>query len=150
MILPRASDSGSERLRHQRRPQRENLASRRLRAQFGADFALQSQYFRSPITGAAEITAIATFQVIEPEVAAANKLHSDLWLTGAVRVIFMSYYVPLPGLDDKGNLDLIGFVEADQMASAYPAKLLQFFAKVEHQSSLTNGWCGLESVPPYA
>src|SRR4029077_15946812 len=71
-------------------------------AQFGADFALQSQYFRSPIDGAAEITAIATFQVIEPEVGAANKLHSDLWLTGAVRVIFMSYYIPLPVLDDEG------------------------------------------------
>src|SRR5215813_12589799 len=155
-------------------------------AQFGAEIALQSQYFRSPITGAAEITAIATFQVIEPEVAAANKLHSDLWLTGAVRVIFMSYYIPLPGLDDEGlgkgwegldvvseivtrdgnfhiaapmefrfvkggdsamsgafsehpehtwfvNLDLIGFVEADQMASAYPDKLLQFFAEVERK-----------------
>jgi hypothetical protein len=79
-------------------------------AQFGAEIALQSQYFYSSILsppplifgGAAEITAIATFQVIEPEVAAANKLHSDLWLTGAVRVIFMSYYIPLPGLDDKG------------------------------------------------
>jgi FAD/FMN-containing dehydrogenase len=155
-------------------------------AQYGAEFALQSQYFDSAIEGAAEITAIATFQVIEPEVAAANKLHSDLWLTGAVRVIFMSYYIPLPGLDDEGlgqawdgldvvskivteegnfhiaapmefrfvkggnsamsgtftkdpehtwfvNLDLIGFVEADQMASAYPAKLLQFFAKVERK-----------------
>src|SRR5271166_250438 len=28
--------------------------------------------------------------------------HSDLWLTGAVQVIFMSYYIPLPGLDDAG------------------------------------------------
>ena len=163
-------------------------------AQFGAEIALQSQYFYSSILsppplifgGAAEITAIATFQVIKPEVAAANEKHSDLWLTGAVRVIFMSYYIPLPGLDDEGlgqawegldvvseivtrdgnfhiaapmefrfvkggnsamsgafsehpehtwfvNLDLIGFVEADQMASAYPAKLLQFFAKVERK-----------------
>jgi FAD/FMN-containing dehydrogenase len=162
-------------------------------AKFGAELALQSQYFYSSILsppplifgGAAEIAAI-TFEVIEPEVAAANKLHSDLWLTGAVRVIFMSYYIPLPGLDDEGlgkawegldvvseivtrdgnfhiaapmefrfvkggnsamsgafsehpehtwfvNLDLIGFVEADQMASAYPAKLLQFFAKVERK-----------------
>ena len=156
-------------------------------AQFGAEIALQSQYFYSSILsppplifgGAAEITAIATFQVIKPEVAAANKLHSDLWLTGAVRVIFMSYYIPLPDLDDKGlgkawdgldvvskivtqygkfhiaapmefrfvkggdsamsgtfaedpehtwfvNLDLIGFVEADQIESNYPAELLQF------------------------
>jgi FAD/FMN-containing dehydrogenase len=163
-------------------------------AQWGAESALQSQYFDSSILsppplifgGAAEITAIATFQVIKPEVAAANEKHSDLWLTGAVRVIFMSYYIPLPGLDDQGlgkawdgldvvseivtrdgsfhiaapmefrfvkggnsamsgtftedpehtwfvNLDLIGFVEADQMASAYPAKLLQFFAEVERK-----------------
>jgi FAD/FMN-containing dehydrogenase len=155
-------------------------------AKWGADFALNSQYFDSAITGAAEITAYATFEVIEPEVAAANKLYSDLWLTAAVRVIFMSYYIPLPGLDDEGlgqawdgldvvskiviqdgnfhiaapmefrfvkggdsamsgtftkdpehtwfvNLDLIGFVAADQMGSDYPAKLLQFFACVERK-----------------
>jgi FAD/FMN-containing dehydrogenase len=40
--------------------------------------------------------------VIEPEVATANQSHSDLWLGGAVRVIFMSYYIPLPDLDDAG------------------------------------------------
>ena len=156
-------------------------------AQFGAEIALQSQYLGSAeLGGAAAMTAIATFQVIKPEVAAANEKYSDLWLTGAVRVIFMSYYIPLPGLDDEGlgkawdgldvvskivtkdgnfhiaapmefrfvkggnsamsgtftedpehtwfvNLDLIGFVEADQMASAYPAKLLQFFAEVERK-----------------
>jgi FAD/FMN-containing dehydrogenase len=164
-------------------------------AKFGAEFALNSQYFGSAILeGAAEITAIATFQVIKPEVDTANKSYSDLWLTGAVRVIFMSYYIPLPGLDDEGlgkawdgldvvskiviqdgnfhiaapmefrfvkggdsamsgtftedpehtwfvNLDLIGFVEADQMASAYPAKLLQFFAKVERK------WVSLGGLP---
>jgi hypothetical protein len=72
-------------------------------AQWGADLALQTQYSYSSIVsppplivGAAEIAAI-NFEVIEPEVAAANKAHSDLWLTGAVRVIFMSYYIPLPG-----------------------------------------------------
>jgi FAD/FMN-containing dehydrogenase len=155
-------------------------------AQFGAEFAVQSQYFDSPIAGAAEITAVATFETIEPEVATANKSHSDLWLAGAVRVIFMSYFIPLPGLDDAGlgkawdgldvvskivtqngnfhiaapmefrfvkggnsalsgtftqdpehtwfvNLDLIGFVEAGQIPSDYPAKLLQFFADVERQ-----------------
>ena len=66
-------------------------------AKWGADLALQTQYSYSSIVSppplivaaAAEMTAIATFEVIEPEVAAANKLHSDLWLTGAVRVIFM-------------------------------------------------------------
>jgi FAD/FMN-containing dehydrogenase len=155
-------------------------------AKYGAEFALQSQYFDLAVGGAAEITAIAAFEVIEPEVATANKSHSDLWLTGAVRVIFMSYYIPLPGLDDEGlgkawdglyvvskivtengnfhiaapmefrfvkggdsamsgtftedpehtwfvNLDLIGFVEADQMESDYPAELLQFFADVERE-----------------
>jgi FAD/FMN-containing dehydrogenase len=155
-------------------------------AKWGADFALNSQYWNLPTDGAAEITAIATFQVIKPEVDTANKSYSDLWLTGAVRVIFMSYYIPLPGLDDKGlgkawdgldvvskivtqygkfhiaapmefrfvkggdsamsgtftedpehtwfvNLDLIGFVGADQRGSDYPAKLLQFFAKVERK-----------------
>ena len=155
-------------------------------AKWGADFALNSQYWNLPTDGAAEITAIATFQVIKPEVDTANKSYSDLWLTGAVRVIFMSYYIPLPGLDDKGlgkawdgldvvskivtqygkfhiaapmefrfvkggdsamsgtftedpehtwfvNLDLIGFVGADQRGSDYPAKLLQFFAEVERK-----------------
>lgn len=124
--------------------------------------------------------------MIEPEVAAANKSYSEMWLTGAVRVIFMSYYIPLPNLNDAGlgkvwdgldvvsqivlkddnfhiaapmefrfvkggdsamsatftkdpehtwfiNLDLIGFVEKDQIAPAYPAKLLQFFADVERK-----------------
>jgi FAD/FMN-containing dehydrogenase len=153
----------------------------------GAEIALQSQYSGSAILeGAAVITAIATFQVIKPEVDTANGSYSDLWLTGAVRVIFMSYYIPLPGLDDEGlgkawdgldvvskivtedgnfhiaapmefrfvkggdsamsgtftedpehtwfvNLDLIGFVEADQMQSDYPTKLLQFFADVERK-----------------
>ena len=40
--------------------------------------------------------------MIEPDVATANTSHSDLWLTGAVQVIFMSYYIPLPGLNDAG------------------------------------------------
>jgi FAD/FMN-containing dehydrogenase len=155
-------------------------------AKYGAEFALQSQYFDLAVVGAAVITAIATFEVIEPEVTTANKSHSDLWLTGAVRVIFMSYYIPLPGLDGEGlgkawdgldvvskivtqngnfhiaapmefrfvkggdsamsgtftedpehtwfiNLDLIGFVESDQMESDYPTKLLQFFADVERK-----------------
>ena len=48
------------------------------------------------------IIAAVTFDVIEPDVATANTSHSDLWLTGAVQVIFMSYYIPLPGLNDAG------------------------------------------------
>jgi FAD/FMN-containing dehydrogenase len=48
------------------------------------------------------VIAAITFDVIEPEVATANSSHSEMWLTGAVRVIFMSYYIPLPALDDDG------------------------------------------------
>jgi FAD/FMN-containing dehydrogenase len=81
-------------------------------AHFGADVAQRAQYAVSPgnspsglfqdgIDNPAVIAAI-TFEVIEPEVATANQAHSELWLTGAVRVIFMSYYVPLPGLDEAG------------------------------------------------
>ena len=40
--------------------------------------------------------------MVKPQVGTANASHSDLWLTGAVQVIFMSYYIPLPGLDDAG------------------------------------------------
>ena len=81
-------------------------------AQYGAAVALQAQYAPSPgntpggffedgIYNPAIISAV-TFDVVEPDVATANKSHSEMWLTGAVRVIFMSYYVPLPGLDDAG------------------------------------------------
>ena len=165
-------------------------------AKYGADVAQRAQYAESPGNTAAgafkdgiynpSIISAVTFDVIEPEVATANRSHSELWLTGAVRVIFMSYYIPLPGLDDAGlgkvwdgldvvsqivlqdgtfhiaapmefrfvkggdtalsgtftedpehtwfiNLDLIGFVENDQTAPRYPAKLLQFFADVERR-----------------
>lgn len=81
-------------------------------AQYGADVALQAQYSVSPgntaagfikdgIYNPAIITAV-TFDVVEPDVTTANKSHSEMWLTGAVRVIFMSYYIPLPSLDDAG------------------------------------------------
>ncbi len=73
-------------------------------AKFGADLAEQAQYDYAPLdplAGPAVIAAI-TFEVIEPDVTTANKSHSDLWLTGAVQVIFMSYYIPLPRLDDAG------------------------------------------------
>jgi len=74
--------------------------------------AEQAQYVKSPgntpsgfiedgLTNPSIIAAI-TFEVIEPDVTTANKSHSDLWLTGAVQVIFMSYYIPLPRLDDAG------------------------------------------------
>ena len=81
-------------------------------AQYGADLAEQAQYVNSPgntpsgffedgLTNPSIIAAV-TFDVIEPDVATANTSHSDLWLTGAVQVIFMSYYIPLPGLNDAG------------------------------------------------
>ena len=73
-------------------------------AKFGADVAERAQYDYAaldPFAGPAVIAAI-TFDVIEPDVATANTSHSDLWLTGAVQVIFMSYYIPLPGLNDAG------------------------------------------------
>ena len=146
--------------------------------------AAQSAY----IPEDAAIIAKIALDVIEKQVVAANASHSELWLAEAARVIFMSYYVPLPdpkvpdykakalgivwkGLDAvsqkvtkygnfhiaapmefrfvKGgnsamsgtysenpdawfvNLDIIGFVDAEQKASGYPPKLLKFFADVE-------------------
>jgi FAD/FMN-containing dehydrogenase len=81
-------------------------------AQYGADIAQQAQYSTSPGNtplGALEdgiynpaIIAAVTFDVVEPEVSTATQSHSEMWLTGAVRVIFMSYYVPLPNLDAAG------------------------------------------------
>ncbi|HLL15217.1 MAG TPA: D-arabinono-1,4-lactone oxidase [Pyrinomonadaceae bacterium] len=81
-------------------------------AQYGADAAQQAQYVSSPGNTPEgfikdgfynpSIIAAITFDVVEPEVATANKAYSEMWLTGAVRVIFMSYYVPLPNLDDAG------------------------------------------------
>ena len=81
-------------------------------AQYGADIARQAQYAKSPgnsvvgmwedgIYNPSVITAV-TFPVIESDVATGNRAYSELWLTGAVRVIFMSYYIPLPKLDDAG------------------------------------------------
>ncbi len=67
----------------------------------GAEFAQKAQYFDWAITGAAEVAA-ATLIEIESDVDKANKSHSDLWLAGAVRVIFMSYYISLPNLDKAG------------------------------------------------
>ena len=75
-------------------------------AQYGAEVAEQAQYSTSPGNtplGALEdgiynpaIIAAVTFDVVEPEVSTANQSHSEMWLTGAVRVIFMSYYGSSP------------------------------------------------------
>ncbi len=41
-------------------------------------------------------------KTVESEVDKANAQYSDLWLTNAARVIFMSYFVELPNIDDAG------------------------------------------------
>ena len=66
--------------------------------------AQASQYFDvavNPLAGPAVIAA-AGMDVIESDGTAANLAHSDLWLNGAVSVIFMSYFIPLPDLGDAG------------------------------------------------
>lgn len=55
----------------------------------------------SPIAGPAVIAAIARDE-IESQAGKANREFSDLWLAKSSRVIFMSYFIELPGLDDKG------------------------------------------------
>jgi D-arabinono-1,4-lactone oxidase/FAD binding domain len=73
-------------------------------AQFGATLAQESQYYDwalNPLAGPAVITA-SGMDVIESDGKAANLAHSDLWLNGAVAVIFMSYFIPLPAIDDAG------------------------------------------------
>jgi len=54
-----------------------------------------------PPVGPAVITAIALDE-IESQVATANQAFSDLWLAKSSRVIFMSYFIEMPGLDDAG------------------------------------------------
>lgn len=55
----------------------------------------------SPFAGPAVIAAIARDE-IESQAGAANREFSDLWLTKSSRVVFMSYFIELPGLDDQG------------------------------------------------
>ena len=71
---------------------------------FGAEVIRDSQTFRdywNPFAGPAVIAAIALDQ-IESQVKAANELFSDLWLTKSSQVIFMSYFIEMPRLDDDG------------------------------------------------
>jgi hypothetical protein len=63
--------------------------------------AQTSDPYWSPFAGAAVITAIALDE-IESQVKAANQIFSDLWLAKSSRVIFMSYFIELPGFDDEG------------------------------------------------
>ena len=81
-------------------------------AKYGADIAERSQYVVSPGNTAEgfiqdgldnpSIISAVVFDVVEPEVNTANQSHSEMWLTGAVRVIFMSYYIPIPNLEEEG------------------------------------------------
>lgn len=101
-------------------------------SKYGAKIAMGAQTAASPIihlpVGAAEMAAIATFHVIVKEVAESNKSHSELWLTGAVRVMFMSYYIPIPDLEDAGlsiawdGMDVVSKIvtEDDQFHIAAP------------------------------
>jgi len=73
-------------------------------AQFGANLAEESQYFKladNPFAGPAVITALARDK-IEKDGNTANLAHSDLWLDGAVAVIFMSYFIPIQNLEEEG------------------------------------------------
>lgn len=53
-------------------------------------------------TSAAKVVIDAGFLTIETLFDAAAEVYSDLWLTKASRVIFMSYFIELPGLDAAG------------------------------------------------
>ena len=66
-----------------------------------AQIAAQSAQLSDSAIPSAVIARTA-LAVIASQVAAANQSHSDLWLTWASRVIFMSYYVPLPDLEAAG------------------------------------------------
>ncbi len=71
---------------------------------FGAKVIRASQTtdpYWSPLAGPAVIAAIALDQ-IESQVATANKAFSDLWLAKSSQVIFMSYFIEMPGLDEDG------------------------------------------------
>jgi len=50
----------------------------------------------------ASIIAMAALGEIESQVGKANQAFSDLWLAESSRVIFMSYFIELPSLDDAG------------------------------------------------
>ncbi|HEV8435489.1 MAG TPA: D-arabinono-1,4-lactone oxidase, partial [Thermoanaerobaculia bacterium] len=51
---------------------------------------------------AAAVVTAAGLDVIESQAKTANKDYSDLWLTKASQVMFMSYFIELPNLDAAG------------------------------------------------
>jgi FAD/FMN-containing dehydrogenase len=78
-------------------------------ADYGAQFVRASQYLSSaylpplkfPPVPPSGFAAIALDE-IESQAAAANKAYSELWLTAASQVMFMSYFIELPNLDAAG------------------------------------------------
>lgn len=80
-------------------------------AVFGAPYLIPMEPIIEPPLIAAQYARIAFaasavidtgFHTVEGFFDDATKVYSDLWLTKASRVIFMSYFVELPGLDDAG------------------------------------------------
>jgi len=77
-------------------------------AGYGAKYVRESQYFSNPYNPlhfppvpTAGYTAIALDE-IQSQTDAANKIFSDLWLSEASQVIFMSYFIEMPHFDDAG------------------------------------------------
>ena len=68
--------------------------------ELGEAAALAAQQMDS--TAAAYGINLLAIKTIEGEVDKANARYSDLWLAEAARVIFMSYFVPLPNIDSAG------------------------------------------------
>ena len=77
-------------------------------AGYGAKYVRESQYFSNPYNPlhlppvpTAGFAAIALDE-IESQAGAANAKHSDLWLSEASQVMFMSYFFEMPNFDDAG------------------------------------------------
>ena len=72
--------------------------------EFGERVIIASQttyFYWTPPAGPAVFVAIALDE-IERQAGTANRNFSDLWLAKSSRVMFMSYFIELPGLDDTG------------------------------------------------
>jgi hypothetical protein len=77
-------------------------------AGYGAKYVRESQYFSDPYSPlhfppvpTAGFAAIALDE-IQSQTDAANNKHSDLWLSAASQVMFMSYFLEMPNFDDAG------------------------------------------------
>ncbi len=75
---------------------------------YAAQYVRASQYFNDP-NNPLHFPPVATrgfvdlaLAVIEMQAAAANSSYSELWLTEASQVMFMSYFIELPNLDATG------------------------------------------------